>query len=136
MSFDLKYALRRLKPQRRIARLKRRPNEALPFVTENPAAGPELLLDTCVYIDILQRRVPERVKRLLTVRLSNHSGIVLAELTHVFGRLDPRDNRTRRVLAEIRGIISDMPAHRLSAPSLTALGTAGIWPGPLRACRT
>ena len=109
MSFDLKDALRRLKPQRRIARLimKRRPNEALPFVTENPAAGPELLLDTCVYIDILQRRVPERVKRLLTVRLSNHSGIVLAELTHVFGRLDPRDNRTGRVLAEIRGIISD-----------------------------
>jgi predicted nucleic acid-binding protein len=129
LSFDLKYALRRLKPQRRIARLKRRPNEALPFVTENPAAGPELLLDTCVYIDILQRRVPERVKRLLTVRLSNHSGIVLAELTHVFGRLDPRDNRTRRVLAEIRGIISDMPAHRLSAPSLTALGTAGILAG-------
>ena len=28
------------------------------------------MLDTCVYIDILQRRVPERVKRLLTVRLS------------------------------------------------------------------
>jgi len=47
----------------------------------------------------------------------------------VFGRLDPRDNRTGRVLAEIRGIISDMPAHRLSAPSLTALGTAGILAG-------
>jgi hypothetical protein len=76
-------------------------------VTENPAARPELLLDTCVYIDILQRRVPERVKRMLTVRLSNHSGIVLAELTHVFRRLDPRDNRIGRVLAEIRGIISD-----------------------------
>jgi hypothetical protein len=76
-----------------------------------------------------QRRVPERVKRLLTVRLSNHSGIVLAELTHVFARLDPRDNRTGRVLAEIRGIISDMPAHRLTASSLGALGAAGILAG-------
>ena len=129
MSFDLKDALRQLKPQRLISRLKRRPNNALPFVSENSAAGPGLLLDTCVYIDILQRRAPERVKRLLTVRLSNHSGIVLAELTHVFGRLDPRDNRTGRVLAEIGGIISDMPAHRLTAPSLGALGAAGILAG-------
>ena len=28
------------------------------------------MLDTCVYIDILQRRVPKRAKRLMTVRLS------------------------------------------------------------------
>jgi predicted nucleic acid-binding protein len=121
--------LRRLKPERRIARLKRRPDEALPFVPEMPSAGLELLLDTCVYIDILQRRAPEQVKRLLATRLSNHSGIVLAELTHLFGRLDPRDDRTASVLAEIAGVVSDMPAHRVSAHSLKALGEAGILAG-------
>jgi predicted nucleic acid-binding protein len=129
LSFDLKRSLRRLKPARRISRLKRRPDEALPFVSERPAGGLELLLDTCVYIDILQRRAPERVKRLLAVRLSNHSGVVVAELTHLFGRLDPRDDRTGRVLAEIAGIISDMPKHRLSAPSVNVLGEAGILAG-------
>jgi len=129
LSFDLDTSLQRLKPARRTARLQRRPDGALPFVPEKPSGGLELLLDTCVYIDILQRRAPERVKRLLAARLSNHSGVVLAELTHLFGRLDPRDDRTRKVLAEISGVISDMPAHRLLAPSLNVVGEAGILAG-------
>jgi predicted nucleic acid-binding protein len=126
LSFDLKASLRRLKPGRRTTPLVRRSDDALPFVSATAAGGPELLLDTCVYIDILQRRAPEELKSLLATRLCNHSGIVLAELTHLFGRLDPRDDRTARVLAEISGVISAMPAHRLSPPSLRVLGEAGI----------
>ena len=129
MSFDLARSLRRLKSGRRTARLIRRPDEALPFVSEKATGGPELLLDTCVYIDVLQRRAPEHVKSLLTTRLTNHSGVALAELTHLFGRLDPRDDRTGQVLAEISGVIFDMPAHRLSAPSLNVQGEAGILAG-------
>ena len=93
---------------------------------EKATGGPELLLDTCVYIDILQHRAPARVKTLLAARLCNHSGVALAELTHLFGRLDPRDGRTTRALAEISMVIADMPAHRLRPPSLNALGEAGI----------
>jgi predicted nucleic acid-binding protein len=87
------------------------------------------LLDTCVYIDLLQRRAPEAVKNLLAARLSNHSGIALAELTHLFGRLDPRNDRTGRILSEIKGVISDLPRHRLQAPSVKVLGDAGILAG-------
>jgi predicted nucleic acid-binding protein len=126
LSFDLKRSLRRLKAGRRTIRLDRRPDEALPFVSEKGVGGSELLLDTCVYIDILQRRAPEGVKTLLQARLCNHSGVVLAELTHLFGRLDPGEDRKKKVLAEISAVILDMPAHRLSAPSLNALGEAGI----------
>ena len=129
LSFDITRTLRRFKPGRRTARLIRRPDEALPFVSEKAAGGPELLLDTCVYIDVLQHRAPPGVKSLLTTRLSNHSGVALAELTHLFGRLDPRDDRTGQVLAEISGVISDMPSHRLSPPSLNAQGEAGILGG-------
>ena len=129
MSFDLKRSLRRFKPRRRIARLIRRSDEALPFISEKAASGPELLLDTCVYIDILQHRAPEGVNSLLMARLSNHSGVALAELTHLFGRLDPRDDRTGRVLAEISGVIADMPGHRLTAPSRNVLAVAGILAG-------
>jgi predicted nucleic acid-binding protein len=98
-------------------------------VSEKATGGPELLLDTCVYIDILQRRASERLKNLLAARLCNHSGITVAELTHLFGRLDPRDARTGAVMAEISGMILDMPVHRLSAPSTNVLGEAGILAG-------
>ena len=129
MSFDLKRSLRRFKPGRRTTRLIRRPDAALSFISEKATGGPELLLDTCVYIDVLQRRAPERLKTLLAARLCNHSGIALAELTHLFGRLDPRDNRTRAVIAEISGIILEIPEHRLTAPSTNVLGEAGILVG-------
>jgi predicted nucleic acid-binding protein len=126
LSFDLNRSLRRLKPGRRTARLHPRPDQALPFVTKQPTGGSELLLDTCVYIDVLQGRAPAEVEALLVARLCNHSGIVLAELTHLFGRLDPRDHRTGQVHAQISGVIADMPAHRLSPPSVNVLGAAGI----------
>jgi hypothetical protein len=129
LSFDLERSLRRFKPDRRTTRLGRRPDAALPFVSEKVTGGPELLLDTCVYIDMLQGRAPERLKSLLGVRLCNHSGISLAELTHLFGRLDPLDDRTATVLAEISETILDMPRHRLTAPSMNVLGEAGMLAG-------
>jgi len=129
LSFDLKRSLRRLKPTRRTARLDRRPDAALPFISEKPTGGPELLLDTCVYIDMLQRRAPVGLKTLLSARLCNHSGITLAELTHLFGRLDPRDGRTSSVTVELSEMILNIADHRLTAPSTHVLGEAGILAG-------
>jgi predicted nucleic acid-binding protein len=121
--------MRKLKPERRIAVLTRRPEKMLPFVSENTVGGAELLLDTCVYIDNLQNRTPPAVDNLLATRLSNHSGIALSELTHLFGRLDPRDARTEAVLGKVRAAISAMPNHRLKRPSVNTLGEAGILAG-------
>ena len=89
------------------------------------------MLDTCVYIDILQGRTPENVDRLVQLRLVNHSSVCLSELTHLFGRLDPADSRTPRVLREIARTIDDIPSHRLTTPSLRAAGEAGILTGLL-----
>jgi hypothetical protein len=47
------------------------------------------VLDTCVYIDELQGRPPAPLDELLETRIVNHSTVCLAELTHLFGRLDP-----------------------------------------------
>ena len=52
--------------------------------------GPPLLLDTAVYIDVLQGRSPPEVDELVRLRTCQHSAVCLAELTHAFGRLDPR----------------------------------------------
>jgi hypothetical protein len=98
-------------------------------VTDEVSAGPELLLDTCVYVDAMQGRLPAAVDSLFAVRRLNHSGVALAELTHLFGRLDPQDRRTRRVCGEISGVIIDIRPHRLKAPSLQTLGEAGILAG-------
>ena len=92
-------------------------------------AGSELLLDTCVYIDILQGRTPAIVDDFLQVRLVNHSTICLAEMTHLFGRLDPGHPGTRDALREIRRTIDDIPSHRLSAPSPSAMAEAGMLAG-------
>jgi predicted nucleic acid-binding protein len=129
LSFDLKRSLRRLKPTQRTVRLARRPDAALPFISEKPPGGPELLLDTCVYIDIFQDRAPVDLQTLLAACLCNHSGIALAELTHLFGRLDPRDRRTSSAIVEITAMILDIPGHRLTAPSTHVLGEAGILAG-------
>ena len=129
MNFDLTKSLRRLKPDRRLFGLIRRPDDVLPFAINQVGGGPPLLLDTCVYIDMLQQRAPDPVRRLLRFGIANHSGIALAELTHLFGRLDPRDKRTEAMLNKVSRAIAAVPAHRLHVPSLRAMGEAGILAG-------
>ena len=48
-----------------------------------------MLLDTCVYIDLLQGRTSATFDALLQVRTLNHLSVCVAELAHGFGRLDP-----------------------------------------------
>lgn len=131
MTFDLQGALRRLKPQRSAA-LRRRSDAELAFVEDEPLTGPPLLLDTCVYIDILQARDPGALRPLLNGRARRHSAVCLAELAHVFGRLDPSHPGTAKALAEVGGVIeSDIPRHRIEAPDVECWGAAGILGGLL-----
>ena len=129
MSFDLARTLRRLKPSRLIAPLARRSAEELPFIGAFLHPGPELLLDTTVYIDGLQDRSPREVVALLALRICNHSAVCLAELTHAFGRLDPRHPDTVDTLEALRKTIAAMRPHRVREPSQSAWGTAGILAG-------
>ena len=116
LPFDLQGTLRRLKPHKRLERLTRRADSELAWAIDAPLIGNALLLDTCVYLDVLQGRTPDAVDELLTYRVCHHSAVCLAELTHVFGRLDPAHPSTSGVLQTIRGVIEDIPRHRLHAP--------------------
>lgn len=109
--------------------LARRDDRDLPFAKDHLTAGPGLLLDTSVYIDILQGCAPPEVRRLMEIRQVNHSSIALTELSHLFGRLDPAHPDTKAVLAPIAATIADIPPHRLSAPSIRAAAEAGIITG-------
>ena len=131
MNFDLGGVLRALKPQKRIGAIEQRSDADQHWADgEAPIGGP-LLLDTCVYLDVLQARTPAAVDILLGSRICHHSAVSLAELTHLFGRLDPLHAATKGVLQRLRGAIDDIPKHRLHAPDAAAWGEAGILAGAL-----
>ena len=129
MAFDLRSALRSLKPQKHTQSLERRPDAELAWAADEAPIGSSLLLDTSVYLDVLQGRTPGAVDDLLTYRICQHSAVCLAELTHVFGRLDPAHSTTKSVLKVVEATIADIPAHRLHAPDTTAWAHAGMVAG-------
>ncbi|OHV65118.1 hypothetical protein LCM4577_29835 [Mesorhizobium sp. LCM 4577] len=131
MGFDLSETLRALKPQKRQGTLARRADDDLPWSDDEPIIGGPLFLDTTVYLDVLQGRSPAGVDTLLTYRLCHHSAVILSELTHVFGRLDPKHTSTKAVLETIQATIADVPEHRLHAPDTAIWGQAGILAGLL-----
>jgi predicted nucleic acid-binding protein len=130
LSFDLKGAERALKPQKGTAGLRERPQAALRWAVKEPKTGDPILLDSTVYIDTLQGKAPAEIDDLLRYRSVFHSSVCLAELTHAFGRLDPKDLRTRKALATIAGVIEDdIPRHRLFEPDTQTWGEAGMLTG-------
>lgn len=130
MQADLARSLRRIKPQHLRRPLSQRPDGDLDFADAAAAAGPPLLLDTCVYVDGLEGSLPTRVEALLRTRTLMHLSVVLGELSHNFGRLDPKHPGTRRHLAELAGVIGEIPPHRLEdATSAGILLEAGIVSG-------
>lgn len=131
MTFELRAALRWLRPDRRRRALVRRSDAELPWVDGASLAGSPVLLDTTVYIDVLQARSPAALDELISVRTCYHSSVCLSELTNAFGRLNPTDPRTASALEPIAWTIREIPGHRLAAPDASIWGQAGILAGLL-----
>ena len=122
--------MRRLRPERRLS-LSRRPDGELPFAEDAEATGGPLLLDTTVYVDVLQAREPAIVDLLLRTRTCNHLATCIAELSHMLGRFDPAHPNTRKAARAIRSLIEDMRPHRIHAPGPAIWCEAGIVAGLL-----
>jgi len=133
VSSDLWGVLGRLKSAGDIGRLRRRPGEALTFVrADTPSAGPPLLLDTCVYIDVAADRMPDIVLTLLRTRLLYHSSVCLAELAYSLGALDPGHPGTARNRRVIEDIIARAEADgRTESPDTETWLAAGVLAGIL-----
>jgi hypothetical protein len=131
LGFDLSGALRSLKPQKYTGTLERRADDDLPWAATEPVIGGPVFLDTSVYLDVLQGRAPVEVDTLLTYRRCHHSAVCLSELTHAFGRLDPKHASTKAVLETIKATVEDIPDHRLHAPDAAMWGQAGVLAGLL-----
>lgn len=128
MAFDLEALLRTLKPEKSVGPLSRRSDGLLRFVAPDTIDSP-LLLDTTVYIDQLNDKLPDAVRALLGRSVINHSSIAVVELAHSFGRLDPSSATTARNLDLVRAVIAAIPPNRLLVPSLRAAVQAGVVAG-------
>ena len=53
--------MRRLKPHKRLEQLTRRADSELAWASDEPLIGGALILDTSVYLDVLQARTPDAV---------------------------------------------------------------------------
>jgi predicted nucleic acid-binding protein len=115
-----------LKPDRFVARLRRRNDAALSFVDAASPSDRLLMLDTCVNIDILERRLPGAARRAVETHRTVHLSVVIGELAHVFGRLDPRHPSTadclRRLGALLEAVLSERPDDSITAGVLLEAG--------------
>jgi len=131
LSSEFDKSLRRLKPEKHRKKLVYRDRSQLPFLSSLKPPFPRLLLDTTVYIDALQGRLPKSVEIALRAGTLWHSAVTEAELAAVAGLLDPAHRETQHVIAQIAASIELRPAHRILALDRDAWREAGILAGLL-----
>jgi len=127
----LEQSLRRLKPEKHRKTLSYRDRSKLPFLTGLRTPLPKLLLDTTVYIDTLQGRIPDEVAIALRAASLWHSTVTEAELAALSGLLDPAHPETQDVVTKISAAIEQQPAHRILTPDREIWREAGIVAGLL-----
>jgi predicted nucleic acid-binding protein len=131
LSSEFEKSLRRLKPEKHRKKLVNRDRSQLPYLSSLKPPFPKLLLDTTVYIDALQNRLPNEVE--IALRAANlwHSTVTEAELAALAGLLDPSHPETQHVIAQIAASVELRPTHRILAPDRDAWREAGILAGLL-----
>jgi predicted nucleic acid-binding protein len=129
-SSDVRRTLRRLKPSERRASLQYRQRSELPFIAE-ASSVPKLLLDTTVYIDELQGKLPRDVE--LAIRSTSlwHSTVTECELSALAGLLHPDHPDTTRAIDQVLASIEQRPSHRIVNPDREIWRDAGILAGLL-----
>ncbi len=124
-------SLRRLKPEKREKRLTYRDRSQLRFLSSLKPPLPKLLLDTTVYIDALQGRLPDALAAALRAGSLWHSSVTEAELAALAGLLDPTHPDTAGVIAQVAASIDLRPEHRILTPDRETWREAGILAGLL-----
>jgi len=124
-------SLRRLKPEKRRKGLACRDRSQLPFLKSLKPPLPKLLLDTTVYIDALQGRLPDDMEIALRTGSLWHSSVTEAELAGLAGLLDPAHPNTPSVIAQVAASIDLRPEHRILTPDRDTWREAGILAGLL-----
>lgn len=124
-------SLRRLKPEKHQKGLLYRDRSRLQFLSNLKPPFPKLLLDSTVYIDTLQGRLPDYAEVALRAGSLWHSTVTEAELAALAGLLDPTHPETVGVIAQVAASIDLRPAHRILTPDRDTWREAGVLAGLL-----
>jgi predicted nucleic acid-binding protein len=124
-------SLRRLKPEKRREALAYRDRSQLRFLSNLKPPFPKLLLDTTVYIDALQGRLPDFAEIALRTASLWHSTVTEAELAALAGLLDPARPDRAHAIAQVAASIELRPSHRILTPDRDTWREAGILAGLL-----
>ena len=130
-SSALQRSLRRLKPEKRQKGLAYRDRSQLRFLSNLKPPLTKLLLDTTVYIDALQGRLPDDMEIALRTGSLWHSSVTEAELAALAGLLDPTHPDTASVIAQVARSIELRSEHRILTPDRDTWREAGILAGLL-----
>ena len=130
-SVTFQQSLRRLKPEKHHKPLVPRDRSELRFLANLKPPFPKLLLDTTVYIDALQGRLPDSAEIVLRSASLWHCSVTEAELAALAGLLDPKHPGTASVIAQVAASIELRPAHRILTPDRATWRNAGILAGML-----
>jgi len=131
LSSDIARSLRRLKPEKHRSPLKPRGWGQLEFLDATRLPPRKLLLDTTVYIDELQGRLPRSAEIALRASELWHSAVTEAELSALAGLLDPRHPETAKAVKQVAAVLGRRPQHRILAPDTEVWREAGILAGTL-----
>jgi predicted nucleic acid-binding protein len=130
-SAPFQQSVRRLKPEKHQKPLRYRDRSQLRFLSTLKPPFPKLLLDTTVYIDTLQGRLPDYAEVALRTASLWHSTVTEAELAAVAGRLNPTHPETPGVIAQVAASIDLRTAHRILTPDRDTWREAGMLAGLL-----
>jgi predicted nucleic acid-binding protein len=122
--------LRRLKLAEPRTRLQYRVPSELAWIGQSLPL-PKLLLDTTVYIDQLQGRMPEIVENSLRAAVLWHSTVTECEMSALVGLLDPNHPDSARAVDRVIASIEERPAHRVVNPDRETWREAGVLAGLL-----
>ena len=120
--------MRGIKLAERTLPLVRRQRFALSFIEETTYI-PKLLLDTTVYIDRLQDKLPLPVETALTGATIWHSPVTASELTILVGLLHPRHADTANTVEKILLASTHRPDARTITPDAATWAEAGVLAG-------
>jgi predicted nucleic acid-binding protein len=111
-------------------KLQYRQRSEISFIA-NVNSIPKLLLDTTVYIDELQGKLPRDVE--LAIRSASlwHSSVTEAELSALIGLLNPDHPDTSQVIHQVLASIEHRPDHRIVTPDREVWRDAGVLAGLL-----
>ena len=131
MRSEFSALLRRNEPANGSKPIERRRARDLPFDQAAVRRGQPVILDTTVYIDQLQGRLPPELEGVLGRALILHASVARAEIAISIGLLDPADPRSDSRRTVLVALLDRMRLDRRVTPSDKAWTEAAVLAGIL-----